>query len=114
MRISDWSSDLCSSDLLGAAADGIAPGIGLAIVVKAVRGVRRRELVVEPGISAAARHIEESAPARRVAGTQASGRLIIGFAAHRVDRGGGRKRQEERREGKEYVRACRYRWWPWQ
>src|SRR3546814_13444446 len=61
------------------------------MVVKAVRGVRRRELVVEPGISAAARHIEERAPARRVAGTQASVRLIIGFAAHRVARGGGRK-----------------------
>src|SRR3546814_17527608 len=104
------------------------------MVVKAVRGVRRRELVVEPGISAAARHIEERAPARRVAGTQASVRLIIGFAAHRVARGGGRKaadavardavaaldhraeheiRSEERRVGKECVSTCRSRWSPY-
>src|SRR3546814_8325050 len=55
VQIFEPQPDIVRDHHLGAAADGITPGVGLAIVVKAVRGVRRRELVVETRIGTAAR-----------------------------------------------------------
>src|SRR3546814_14974106 len=105
MRISDWSSDVCSSDLIAASeagwsrdiwremaelgllaaaipaeAGGFAEGIEEALVVMEEFG---RRLVVEPFSEAAI-----------VAGT-----LIA-------------ERTEERRVGRECVSTCRYRWSP--
>src|SRR3546814_3027298 len=89
MRISDWSSDVCSSDLVeGLGQDRIVIGIGrFHAPVKAVRPVadiirRRKQLIVS----------------------------LHGEAA--VATIGGR-RSEERRVGKACVSTCRSRWSPY-
>src|SRR3546814_9499213 len=91
LRISDWSSDVCSSDL--------------------VRGVARRRRAhlaharrrradpggdVSGGIDAATRRAIRRGGASR------------GVMPQRVS-----CRSEERRVGKECVSTCRYRWWPY-
>src|SRR3546814_5863888 len=89
MRISDWSSDVCSSDLLDRLADGHE------------RRLVRRWRGVEGADHRRAQH---------VAGGQVIGRLgaaASGGVDRRVHR-----RSEERRVGKECVRTCRSRWAP--
>src|SRR3546814_5008820 len=94
MRISDWSSDVCSSDLLGAAAlryrivegdDEVALGSGLDALEN---GIQRRQQV-----------------------GQRDGAEIM--AQRRTGAGGRRLRSEERRVGKECVSTCRSRWAPY-
>src|SRR3546814_20796657 len=91
MRISDWSSDVCSSDLvdgLGAAAD---PAFEVGAIVAGQRRchVRRRgRIVAQVEDLLAERGIGDAQPARRIA----------------ADR-----RTEERRGGNERVRTCRSR-----
>src|SRR3546814_4727238 len=93
MRISDWSSDVCSSDLLGAVGDDCAEigqaGVGFehglgdacgAAVVAPADGV--------DGVALAGDH----------GGHQSSSTVV---------------RSEERRVGKECVSTCRSRWSPY-
>src|SRR3546814_19062613 len=99
MRISDWSSDVCSSDLLvrrdaflGVDVDGNAA----AVVADGDRAV------------AVQRHRHGVAVARQ--------RLVDGVVDHFVDhvvQAGAVVgiRSEERRVGKECVSTCKYRWW---
>src|SRR3546814_19377126 len=85
MRISDWSSDVCSSDLQ--ARDGQGHGAG-------------------------ADHLRDGEPRpRNLASRRARGKAR---RDHR-DRALGlpQPRSEERRVGKECVRTCRYRWSPY-
>src|SRR3546814_10412426 len=84
MRISDWSSDVCSSDLADARAAEQADLAALCV---------RRDQVD---------HLD--------AGDQnaAFGRLVDEFGGLGVDR-----RSEERRVGKECVSTCRSRWSPY-
>src|SRR3546814_19680850 len=87
MRISDWSSDVCSSDLL------------------AHVGERRRDLALTAG-----EHHVIATVARRE-GASAVGALgVAGGAVH----GQERERSEERRVGEECVSTCRSRWSPYQ
>src|SRR3546814_2145569 len=95
MRISDWSSDVCSSDLAGAAVarlhDGGAawpPGEGAA-----GRRVRPCRLPLSARISRSGRD-----------------RGLAPAASRGLRRDGGRS--EERRVGKEGVSTCRSRWSP--
>src|SRR3546814_2536839 len=84
MRISDWSSDVCSSDLLGAAHAGTVghtPGIGMEQWHDNQRAVGRAE-------------VEAVALTDSVT----------------VQHGGARS--EERRVGQECVSTCRSRWSP--
>src|SRR3546814_8554720 len=84
MRISDWSSDVCSSDL---------PDL---------REVRRTWIDLD-ALTAEAR---EQLPANAdVSGfsLDENGLLLAGVEG----------RSEERRVGKECVRTCRSRWWPY-
>src|SRR3546814_19524568 len=94
MRISDWSSDVCSSDLAGVRAHVHAPEpaqpadagdrvLRLGERVQPVRGVGVLELHVG--------HLEHRAGAAAVLG----------------------HRSEERRVGKECVSTCRSRWSPY-
>src|SRR3546814_682815 len=95
MRISDWSSDVCSSDLLVARRGGI-----LAIVE-----VKHRDSLIAAGeaigprqqrrIRRAAEHFLQRHPDLA--------RLNLRFDA----------RSEERRVGKECVSTCRSRWSPY-
>src|SRR3546814_8378965 len=80
MRISDWSSDVCSSDL------GAVPYLDLARTSQALGA--EMELAM-----------------RRVV---RSGHLIGGEGTARFE--GDFARSEERRVGKECVRTCRSRW----
>src|SRR3546814_13618603 len=86
MRISDWSSDVCSSDLQRRVAENAGGGSDL----------RRRIRARSAGLGAirgdAGRH---------------------GGAARQDHVPGARARSEERRVGKECVSTCRSRWSPY-
>src|SRR3546814_2867579 len=84
MRISDWSSDVCSSDLIVVAAHA---GIGL------VRRAAGQDLRI------GGRHMAMGAADQRGA--------AVAEMAHR------HLRSEERRVGKECVSTCRSRWSPY-
>src|SRR3546814_6617372 len=91
MRISDWSSDVCSSDL---PVDGFA---------------RQPHHRVGPFIIAvrrAAGDLEHLARSGLRKGGEAVGQVGSIFGAHIA----AASRSEERRVGKECVSTCRYRW----
>src|SRR3546814_20997853 len=116
MRISDWSSDVCSSDLLGrqreqdmrqgrghladeAAQLVFGPG-GLADLDQRQRPLRCRDLDEEVHIGLA---------------ESGHGPVEFGLETERPRREHAVKgawRSEERRVGKECVSTCRYRWSP--
>src|SRR3546814_17294611 len=97
MRISDWSSDVCSSDL---------PALNIGLLRKQhLADVRmlddRHRIAALLGQRAALRTI-----ARILHGMQ-----IAGVAEHhRAQANDDARRSEERRVGKECVSTCRYRW----
>src|SRR3546814_15275467 len=97
MRISDWSSDVCSSDLpladqpVHQCVDGAFRGGDRsreAFIGEFVKFDRDRRGIAKPAIG--------------------EGRFQPG-----LDEIGVRLRSEESRVGKECVSACRYRWWPY-
>src|SRR3546814_16042563 len=96
MRISDWSSDVCSSDLYGKAFD---------ILVERLGGTR------PPGVKPADLSLSIGIDDERVTPVRYSAQVTVHFDPMRVDAALGR-RSEERRLGKECVSTCRYRWWP--
>src|SRR3546814_4895952 len=85
MRISDWSSDVCSSDLLEyLAADAIATGCDTLVSIGGVQSNHTR------AVTGVARHL---------------GLNVVTVQEHWVD-----WRSEARRVGKECVSTCRSRW----
>src|SRR3546814_20072749 len=96
MRISDWSSDVCSSDLLA---------IVYFILETAVRSPWGRAL-------RAVRDEENSAAmnGKHVASLRVQS-FVLGAVVMGV--GGALYRSEERRVGKECVGTCRSRWSPY-
>src|SRR3546814_19536726 len=97
MRISDWSSDVCSSDLdLGAmAAIGHADHV---IDLDLATGAHTK-IALDAGVEID-RHGGVAAVRRRLA------------VPRRAARGKAADRSEERRVGKEWVCTCRSRWSP--
>src|SRR3546814_12638267 len=97
MRISDWSSDVCSSDLArllfrrGPAADLVDAEIGVRAIAETYGGGRPRHFLLRD-------HMFQIAKAK------APVRLLHGDAVQ--------ARSEERRVGKECVSTCRSRWSP--
>src|SRR3546814_20502922 len=99
MRISDWSSDVCSSDL---AADAYPL------------------LVVTPNVVKTnwAHEVGMWTPRRQATVVHGDGDRVDGFADvvlvnyEILDRHLGWLRSEERRVGKDVVRSCRSRWSP--
>src|SRR3546814_14391602 len=93
MRISDWSSDVCSSDLQDGNVEGAAAkvvdGDGLAVLLFKPIGERGRRRLVDD-----AQNLKPRDLAR-----------VLGRLALRVV-----ERSEERRVGKEGVSTCRSRW----
>src|SRR3546814_17463189 len=98
MRISDWSSDVCSSDLVEQVRRRIAVGNG-EVALRRQRGEARagldRELIERQMIGAKGQRIRQLA-------FPGGARL----AGPRVDS------SEERRVGQECVSTCRSRWSP--
>src|SRR3546814_19987653 len=96
MRISDWSSDVCSSDLRH---------LDRQLVAHALDGGREDEL------------LGGGAPwlalAQRRAGAERKHEKNRGRGARDAHRQGLRRRSEERRVGKEGVSTCRSRWSPY-
>src|SRR3546814_12903059 len=101
MRISDWSSDVCSSDLV---ARQLLPGIQVDEVVEHRRRLVPARVVVELGglVEAEGEVVVGADPLGRIdgAGLQGRGNLAA------------RQRSEERRVGKEGGSPCRSRWSP--
>src|SRR3546814_14657481 len=110
MRISDWSSDVCSSDLDPAYGDHVARGCEDARIVSGdwfcgaelerVRGVLEGDGPVTIGCTQQAPLFSEIAEELGYAGE-------LAFANIRETAGW---RSAERRVGKECVSTCRYRW----
>src|SRR3546814_16027312 len=93
MRISDWSSDVCSSDLRirGKAIGAVQSGAG---------DFADRIEPVDIGVCG---KIGQHAAASEMCGRHAWNRLIAAVESER-------QRSEERRVGKECVSPCRSRW----
>src|SRR3546814_3268111 len=109
MRISDWSSDVCSSDLPGLSFDAFPASQPR----RAVRGIGSSDKGAA-GDPSAAVFLDETYLGRPAA---------VAFDAFDVERIEvlkgpqgtlfGRNRSEERRVGKECVSTCRSRWSPY-
>src|SRR3546814_11764364 len=99
MRISDWSSDVCSSDLWGSALAG-----GFDLVISNPPYVALHEMAdLAPEV---ARYDPRAALVAGPDGLDAYRTISIDL--RRLMAPGGRS--EERRVGKECVRTCRSRW----
>src|SRR3546814_12952831 len=100
MRISDWSSDVCSSDLAGAG----EPDFQLVAVAAADRLLKHGQILVE-----ALQGREHRVPVRKedVPPHHRIARRDAGEVAETA------RRSEERRVGKECVSTCRSRWAPY-
>src|SRR3546814_13450876 len=105
MRISDWSSDVCSSDLAHAQRQRL---------VEAWQAVLRHE----PAGAAVTLQVE--ALRRGTRDHRSTAGIERRDCCERHHQGGedepearpARERSEERRVGKECGSTCRYRWWP--
>src|SRR3546814_11816128 len=111
MRISDWSSDVCSSDLQPAAA--VALGLDLL-------GERAGAQAGRPdhrgALDALAAGQHDAGPVQRLDADAEPGLhagLLQGAHDQRPRVGTHVRRSEERRVGKECVSTCRYRWSPY-
>src|SRR3546814_15702945 len=105
MRISDWSSDVCSSDLIIALHDPLPP------LFVAEGGDRIRSCDLEGVAGNGADRDDEREQAReqerRWAERDAGVEAVQPVAHHPPG-----DRTDERRVGKECVRTCRFRWSP--
>src|SRR3546814_12676196 len=97
MRISDWSSDVCSSDLL------LGPRDVLVIDEAGMIGTRQMECVLSHAEQAGAKVQSILAAASPMCSTLESNSALDSTGA---------SRSEESRVGKECVSTCRSRLWP--
>src|SRR3546814_16141610 len=100
MRISDWSSDVCSSDLIMGVDDQVA--------FVAVSG--QMDLRHATGRKAGQKHIGVEAVVMRtdIDVVDVEQQQAVGLFGQRRE-----ERSEERRVGKECVSTCRSRWSPY-
>src|SRR3546814_11822026 len=106
MRISDWSSDVCSSDLLGEALAGLTSSVfsELGTQLGILRREDHRSWFQEPHSGG----LGWSFPAALGAQLAEPERLCVATMGD-----GSYMRSEERRVGKEWVSTCRSRWSPY-
>src|SRR3546814_20242630 len=111
MRISDWSSDVCSSDLIPGIDMVVAVGL-LAAIGPIDRFTSPARLVAFLGLNPSV-HQSGNSPARHGRITKQGpchARTMLVEAAWAAVRGPGDS--EERRVGKGWVGTCRLRWSP--
>src|SRR3546814_18595564 len=101
MRISDWSSDVCSSDLIAFRAPAILLGKGPIATGWAGRGPQSALRVFGPEAEIGVLRIFRDAALNIFYGVE--GRLAVVLRAWNA-------RSEERSVGKEGVSTCRSRW----
>src|SRR3546814_12848339 len=102
MRIGDWSSDVCSSDLLIEQGLARRQGERLVFARNVLDTLRRRELdAIGEKLSS-----ETGTPLQKAA----SGEYVTGAYRQRLMLSSGRS--EERRVGKQWGSPCRSRWSP--
>src|SRR3546814_18661845 len=99
MRISDWSSDVCSSDLL---AHGQLT----------VTGTQQRRLHGVSRAGAAQATLLTQDDGVRMLGARCPERLLL-YVVAGAHPGSQHRRPEDRRGGKEWVRTCSCRWLPY-
>src|SRR3546814_17239141 len=107
MRISDWSSDVCSSDLAIVVEQH---RIAEAALLEAYEVARHQRLQRRCGTATAhleLAHVADVEEPRGLTRPQVLGHDAFVLDGHRV------ARSEERRVGKECVSTCRYRWSPY-
>src|SRR3546814_11561037 len=111
MRISDWSSDVCSSDLITGKND-LAIVVGYAGTGKSTMlGVARDEWE-RAGYQVRGAALSGIAAEGLEGGSGIQSRTIASME-YQWDKGREMLRAEERRVGKEGVSTCRYRWTPY-
>src|SRR3546814_19856746 len=107
MRISDWSLDVCSSDLAADDGDGVVPE------EEAVAGGAGRDAVADqPALVLEAEHERLGARGHDHGPGPVGGLGGVRVADPDAEGAGGGVRPEERRAGKECVSKCRTRWSP--
>src|SRR3546814_12661545 len=106
MRISDWSSDVCSSDL---DADRHSRDEHVAAAHRTLERAHR----AAPGASRDHGHRSHPAAFRRLVGPATSVRLSAVFTRPTWLNACGKLRLEERRVGNECVSTCISRWSPY-
>src|SRR3546814_17276409 len=132
MRISDWSSDVCSSDLREAIRAAVAASDALRILVthgtdtmvvtgRVLAGIAGKTIVMTGAMQPASVRASDAEfnVGFALAAVQtlppgvyiAMNGMIFDPATTVKDRAG---RSEERSVGKEGVSTCRSRWWPYQ
>src|SRR3546814_11398850 len=99
MRISDWSSDVCSSDLLFPPPDETEVEVESGVPAEVLAGLEERGHSVQP-------------PSKPIGGGQA---IQIDWEAGTLAGGSDprKDRSEVRRGGKACACTCRYRWSPY-
>src|SRR3546814_3100274 len=109
MRISDWSSDVCSSDLVELVVGG------LRLLFSGDLGPEHKAFHPDPAAPSGFDHIVcESTygdQTRKQYTIRQRRTLLQGEIREAIAAGG--NRSEERRVGKECVSTCRYRWLPY-
>src|SRR3546814_16352928 len=116
MRISDWSSDVCSSDLPSSRLGPLSPAERAAVIQSsavagkyeaAVNRESAHEMLAERAGEAVV--ADDAAPAQRSGGAAGGGGWIGRVGKKLVMAVAGRT--EERRVGQGGVSTCRSRWW---
>src|SRR3546814_17434635 len=111
MRISDWSSDVCSSDLAIAMAlctlISSANAADQTCKAKAIKQKLAGEALLN-----FVKQCETNALMACANKTAGKPDLMDACVANALGVGPRWCRSEERRVGKEWVRRCGYRWWP--
>src|SRR3546814_11455911 len=107
MRISDWSSDVCSSDLIRGDLQAEAPAVELITGLKRVYAFEffEQDMVGVKGYDAAILEALKRHKTQVVAKTSNANTIT-----HYPKGAAKAVRSEERRVGKEWVRTCSTRW----
>src|SRR3546814_11433148 len=114
MRISDWSSDVCSSDLVS---DRMDKGFSIylstppSLFAPTAMALKKAGLTGPNSRIAMEKPIGHDLPSCREV-NEVMGSIFDEDRIFRVDHYLGKERSDERRVGKECVRTCRSRWSP--